>query len=638
MRNIKVLDDLTIQKIAAGEVIENPASVVKELVENSIDAGGKNIIIEISKGGKKLIRVTDDGVGMDRSNLKVAFKRHSTSKLSIAEDVYNIVSLGFRGEALASISSVAKVEVISKTKNDLKGSKALVEDGNIKELEDIGSPVGTTMIIKDIFYNLPVRKKFLKTDRQESYYISNIIKRLMLGNPEVSMKFIKDGVNEIQTSGRGNLINTIYEVLGKDIANNLIKLDYSDNYISINGYISNNTLYRGNRNFQYTYINGRYIKDFGLVKVIEDRYKSLIPISRFPTYVINIELNPAEIDVNIHPTKQEVKFVDKNRVFGTISNVIDRTLKENKKIPILGKQDEKKTDEGKEELIFYDEKNLNDKISANELNQNNLYKDNSSFKNTNFSKKNYSSDYHPSSNTIDIDEIDITDFFNSLGFNEEIEVNETSNKESSKNIEEKPLGKIDASLINATIIGRIFQTYIILEDSRRESIYFIDQHAAHERVMYEKYKKEFLKEEVVIQRLMVPEVISLNTEEKQILEENINIFTKLGFDIDMFGDNTISLRGVPLIFGNPETKSLFLDILDNLELNIESSYDVKVEKIMKISCVNAIKSGDYLSDEEIKALLSQLLKCDNPYSCPHGRPTIMEMTKAQIEKDFKRIN
>lgn len=629
MPKIKLLDDLTIQKIAAGEVIERPGSIVKELVENSIDAKAENIVIEIKNGGKSYIRVTDDGEGMTREDLELAFKRHSTSKLSSIEDLYSIFSLGFRGEALSSIVSISKVEVLTKTEDDLGGVKAIIENGEIISISPVGTPKGTTIIVKDLFYNIPVRKKFLKSDLSESNFISNIINNLALGNFDRAFKFIKDSKVILNTGKNNKSLDSIYKILGKDISKNLLPVEYKDYNLKIEGFISNNTLYRGNRGHQYLYVNNRYVVNPGISKVIENRYKSLIPLNRFPIFILYLSIDPNQIDVNIHPTKEEIKFIEKDIIFGTISNVIYEHLNPAISVPkmdITKKDKEKKEeilpklfsefdsiqensndniDQKFEDIIVYDftdEKSKNDK----EYNENSIVKE--SFL----------------ENIEDIDENVRNDIKNT---NKNCEIEE----------EIVEIQKIDDMLLNIQIIGRVFNTYIIAESKDDKKIFFIDQHAAHERIMYEKYKKEYANEKIYTQQLLSPDIIELNHIEKNNLMENIDLFRKIGFDLDEFGTNSIAIRGIPMIFGAPSTKDLFLDVLDGLKHEMKSSYDIRLEKIMKLACTSAIKSGDKLDNKEIYKLVEDLINCDNPYTCPHGRPTMIEMSKKSIEKEFLRI-
>lgn len=601
MHKIKLLDESTIQKIAAGEIIERPASVIKELIENSLDANASSIIVEIANGGKDYIRVTDDGDGILDIDLDLAFKRHSTSKIQTVDDLFKIVSFGFRGEALASIASIAKVEVLTKANDNLTGIQAFVENGEIINKKPVGCPKGTTMIVRDLFYNIPVRRGFLKSESNESAYIDDTLYRFALGNSDVSFKYIKDNKVIFNTSKNNNLISNIYSLLGKDFSNNLIKVDYKSKNAHIYGYISNNTLYRGNRKHQYLYVNKRHVRNKFIANLIENKYKSLIPINRFPIFILFIDIDPSFVDVNIHPTKQEVKFLNQEEINDSIENMILNALNNNIYIQKLTFEKEK-NEAQHEELPLLFERNLDD-----------INDENYSYVEINSPKN-------------------VEEFEDVLIEPAKEEYINTVYDFASMDIK-KPRDFLN----NYRIIGVIFATYILLEDIENEKLLIIDQHAAHERIMYERYKKEFESEKIAIQTLITPEVLELSTWEIEFINKNLNLLKDLGFIVEEFGQNSIILRGVPLLFGVPQAKNFFIEILDGLTTDLKSSYDIKLDKIMKIACTKAIKSGDRISNIEIKELIEQLKKADNPYTCPHGRPTIMEITKKDIEKDFKRI-
>lgn len=603
MSKIIVLDNLTIQKIAAGEIIERPSSVVKELVENSIDANAENIIIEIENGGKTLIRITDDGDGLDKTNLSLAFKRHSTSKLTKIEDIYNVMSLGFRGEALASISAVAKVEILTKTHDSVSGLKALVSEGEIDSIETIGCPKGTTIIVKDLFYNLPVRRKFLKNDLNESNHINLLINKLALGNPHISFKLIRDKKTILQTSATRDLKNTIHTVLGGEYSKNIFHVNYEDEYIIIDGYFSNNNLYRGNKNYQFIFVNNRYVINNGIARIIEGKYRSLIPIGKYPIFLLNINLAPKEIDVNIHPTKQEIEFINEERVFNSISDMLDNNVNSILRIPKL-------------------------KVGSSYKEENTLPE---LFKESDTSEKSEQGDFKG------IDFIDYNQY--NLDSNYEgpitrLEENEVKSSSDSDFIENNFFNMDDAEIMP---LGVVFNTYVVAELKGGSKIIFIDQHAAHERVMFERYKRQYENEAINSQLLIAPEIIELSTMEYNNFSDNKDLFTSLGFEIEEFGLNSIAIRSVPLLFGEPKLRSLFMDIFDSLNENIRSSYETKLERIMKIACTSAIKGGDQISNIEIKALFKDLMSCETPYTCPHGRPTVIELTKRDIEKQFLRI-
>lgn len=629
MANIKILDEKTIEKIAAGEVIERPASIVKELIENSLDAGAKNIIVEIRDGGKSYIRITDDGSGINDEDLELAFKRHSTSKITSLDDLYSITSLGFRGEALSSVSHVARVEVMTKSGSSLSGLNASIEEGSVVSKEIVGTPKGTTMIVRDLFYNLPVRKNFLKSSLVESNQIVDIVYKIALGNMDVSFKLIRDNKVVLKTSRNNKALDHIYSILGREFRDNMVNISLEDNDISINGYISNNKLYRSNRSHQYIYVNGRYIDNKSIRDTIERNYKSIIPLNRFPAFIVFIDIDPKVIDINIHPTKQEIKFVDEDLVLGNLSDLVGESLTQAITIPKINFKDKKK--HKKEDIPNLFDLDLNQSshvksdssIDLSDIekdfivkdftdNMNNLYEDTSIKKDMYIDKYNDFSAGEKSNTPKD------------LHIKKESSLDESANKTS--NI-----------LSNLKPLGVVFKTYIISEDELNQKIYFIDQHAAHERIMYEKYLDEFKNESIHSQQLLSADIIELTNLEMNRFLENIDIFKALGFDLDEFGKNNIAIRAVPLIFGEPNVKRLFYDILDNMEKDLNSTYDIKLDKIMKLACTNAIKSGDTMSDLEILSLFDQLKKTKEPSSCPHGRPTILEMSKKEIEKGFLRI-
>lgn len=618
MGKIRLLDESTIKMIAAGEIIERPASVVKELVENSLDAKASNITVEIANGGKDYIRVTDDGEGLLEDDLNIAFKRHSTSKIYNADDLYNILSFGFRGEALASISTVAKVEVLTKTQDSISGIQAFVEEGKIIDKKPIGCPKGTTMIVRDLFYNVPVRKKFLKSDKTEANHIDDILYRLALGNSHISFKYVKD--NKIIFKTRKNdIASNIYTLLGKEFHDNLFKIEYTCENFKIYGYISNNTFYRGNRKHQYLYINKRYVNNKDISNLIEEKYKSLIPVNRFPVFIIFIDIKPSLIDVNIHPTKQEVKFINHQEILEALDSAITRILNKNLYIQKVTFNHEENKKSQEPLPLLYEESFIDKNI-----------------KKTNLYDKQYSDKNNVIKEEVFLDRADIYD-------SKSVKVEEKKDEishivyEKDSNIDvDKNKKKIDF-LQDVKIIGVLFSTYILMEDSKSNKLLIMDQHAAHERVMYEKYKAEYTGENIAIQTLLTPEILELTSTEMDLVLDNIDTFQKLGFIVEEFGQNSIIIRGVPILFGKPQLKSSFLELIDSLKNNVNSSYEVKIDKIMKIACTKAIKSGDKISEIEIESLIEQLKNTKNPYTCPHGRPTIIEISKKDIEKEFKRI-
>ncbi|MTI70248.1 MAG: DNA mismatch repair endonuclease MutL [Firmicutes bacterium] len=622
--NIRLLDDNTINKIAAGEVVERPASIVKELVENSIDAKSDSIIIEIKNGGKKYIRVSDNGIGIDKEDIDLAFLRHSTSKINKAEDLSRVISLGFRGEALASISAVSQMELITKTDDNDIGNQVEVMEGKIRDMKNVGCPKGTTIIVKNIFFNTPVRKKFLKSDNAESSHISDIVYKLSLSYPNISFKYIRDNKVIIKTPGKDNLLSNIYSIFGKDFTDSLFKTNYSGDDIKIRGFVSKPSFTRGNRKHQYFFINGRYIEDKKISKAIEEAYSTLIPANRFPIAILYINLPPNEVDVNIHPNKIEARFEREDTLRKIIYKMIKDVLKNNNLIQ-EAKLNKKSKDRNEQKNII---NILNTKENSKE--KENI--DNKIIKNS-YKTEELNNKTKVTLNKIPTRENDKEDTTETLS--KDIIKAENKIKENNTNYEREE--SITKKLPNIKIIGKLFSTYLLAEGLDNEAFYMIDQHAAHERIMYEKLKKQYKNENITIQRLLSPEVINLTHGEFELYKNNFQLFKNMGFEIEEFGVNSIILRGVPMIFGKPNTRGLFLDILDKLHENIKSNYEVRLEKIMKISCTKAIKAGDRMETIEINQLLEDLEKTEKPYTCPHGRPVIIKMTKYELEKKFKRI-
>ncbi|EFI42300.1 DNA mismatch repair endonuclease MutL [Peptoniphilus sp. oral taxon 386] len=617
--SIILLDEATIAKIAAGEIIENPASIVKELLENSIDAKAKNIIVEVRGNIGSYIRITDDGIGMDKDDLNLAFLRHSTSKLKTAEDLHNIVSLGFRGEALASISHISKIEVLTKTKDDLSGTRAEIEDGKIVKMNSIGLPVGTTFYVKDVFYNMPVRKKYLKLDNTEFNYIYEVVQKIALGNPDISIKLIRDNKVILNSSATDNLKNHIFSILGREVASNLIEGNFSSNSYKIKSFISDNKLYRSNRYHQYIYINGRYVKNLDISKEIEKHYYSLIPLNRYPVFLLYIDIDPILVDVNVHPKKHEVKLSKENNILAILSDLVDETLYPNRSIINPIKEEPKERNINIFEMFKEVDSEQNTQNKTENFIYNNSIEEFESKTNAFFEEQKHI--YNNTNNTCENNE----DFKN---INSSLENSNTNNNEDSS--------KIDCDLLNTRLVGILFKTFIILENYSKGRCYLIDQHAAHERILYEKFKEQFENSEVLSQILITPEIIELSVEEKEKLENNYELFKSLGFEIEEFGENSIVIRQVPMIFGHGVRYDFIHDTIDSLDKIKQSSYEVDSYKIMKKACKAAVKAGDELSDMEVQALIKSLLECKNPYTCPHGRPTIIELKSLEIEKLFLR--
>ncbi|MFR9069770.1 MAG: DNA mismatch repair endonuclease MutL [Paraclostridium sp.] len=681
MARINILDEATINQLQAGEVVERPSSVVKELVENSVDAGSKKIIVEIEDGGKKFIRITDNGSGIDSSEVEKSFLRHATSKINKIDDLYDLYSLGFRGEALASIASVAKIEMITRPKDEPVGTKILVEGGNIKLKEPVGTNNGTTIMVRDLFFNTPVRQKFLKSTHAETINISDLINKLAIGNPNVSIKYVNNKKTMLNSPGDGKLINTIRSIYGKDITENLIELNHESQFFKISGYIGNNNVYRANKNLQHIYINKRYVKSKVILDAISEGYKSLIPINKHAVCFLNIEIDPSKIDVNIHPTKLELKFENEQQIYVELKEYIRSSLIRSN---LIGKYE---TFDKKENLISKPItspkkiENKSEQINIDNLNQgilNNLEKE---YKNQTYNfeeledRKKLEKEFKESKNIINqlkTDEVIVLDEAIDLNkvysFNDllELEKKEEAKKldddiykknneiyTQSNNLENQSINEDSISyeknmhqpefiedkkhqfcLNEYIVIGTIFKTYIILQ--RGSNMYLLDQHAAHERVLYERYMDKFYNMDINMQMLLDPIVLELSTTDMLKIEKNIDLFMKFGFEIEIFGKNHIMIRCVPTIFGTPESEKFVLDIIDNID-EINNNYELKGEKFASMACKSAIKANDTIYEEEINSLLKQIEMCKNPFTCPHGRPIFVEISKTEIEKMFKRI-
>ncbi len=809
MGNIVLLDDLTINKIAAGEVIERPASVIKEMVENSIDAGANNVTIEIKNGGISYIRITDNGKGIARDDVELAFERHATSKIRSAEDLQDVRSMGFRGEALASIAAIANVELVTKTKDEEIGTKAIIEGGDVLGIEDTACMQGTSITVRNLFYNTPVRYKFLKKDFTEAGYIEDIVTRIALVHPEISIKLINSGKTIIQTNGNGDLKTVIYSIYGKDIAEHVLPVSYEYEYIKINGVVGRKEIARSNRSTQMFFVNKRYVKDKTLSASVEQAFKGMLPIGKFAFLVLDLEMNPNKVDVNVHPAKLEVRFEEESVAFKAVYNAIkDALLRENlmpereknKEIKEASKDafkiennilediykkrnEEKKT---KEEVVSNVESSNSPKIDFGVLNgnfdvmqkikelQENLKKEVNSNPNLEFTdtykemEQKYNSiieDANNSENLIDNNVVDEevktiednniienvaeekndeelnreevtnsqkieeennsqnvdsinqeiedntaqTIVVNTVPISEDVSINkeqETKNEElntenevveqennevvDNKEIETQPedkmeeanekilsfeemykqmfgkepyggrreVEKVDTSkndeettAQNISVfeeaeeykkpqaykfIGIAFKTYILLEIDNE--LYIMDQHAAHERIMYEKVKSNFYSdEEKNCQMLLLPDIITLTTKEMNIARDNFELFEKAGFMLEEFGENTIKLSGVPDVCVDLDTKELFMETLDEINTVARTAKQEKEEKfIATVACKAAVKANMALSKEEVDSLMKKLLELPNPFTCPHGRPTVIKMSKYEIERKFAR--
>ena len=798
MGNIVLLDELTINKIAAGEVIERPASVVKEMVENSIDAGASSITVEIKNGGISFIKVSDNGKGIANDDLEIAFERHATSKIRSADDLDTVTSMGFRGEALASIAAVANVELVSKTEEQEIGYKVVVEAGNVLEKEEAGCRTGTTITVRNLFFNTPVRYKFLKKDYTESGYIEDAITRIALVNPNVAIKLINTGKTVIQTNGSGSLKDVIYSIYGKDVASSILDVNYQYEDITVSGAIGKPEIARSNRTQQLFFVNKRYVKDKTLTAATEQSYKGLIPIGKFGFVVLNIEMNPAKVDVNVHPAKLEVRFQEENKIFQAVYHAIKETLLKGelvadpeKNLKNANNDKEKTTDrsigsfeerlknlreakketsqgglfgfrkQNEKQIVKYTEEESKIKTNILEDVYNSKNKNENEEKNEQEDENGITYEIENKNEKNDIKlgtPIDTTDVLEQLkkmrakiedeiktsgnirleeknegykletngengeGFinikeNEKEEKKEEEKEEITKEQKEKidkvndvlenidnkeikeefgeikqkmeelnnnpkvvsedfdemyrklfgraPIGnkeeekkeekedknnaidivKSNISMFDAEekyqkptykFIGIIFKTYIILEIG--EEMYILDQHAAHERILYEKVKENYYSDQSKDSQLMlIPDVITLSHKEMDIAKENIPMFEKAGFTLEEFGENTIKLTGVPTVCIDLNTKELFLETLDEINTVARTAKQEKEEKfIATVACKAAVKANMALTEEEVEKLMDELLKLPNPFTCPHGRPTVIKMTKYDIERKFAR--
>ena len=670
---INILDDLTINKIAAGEVVERPSSVTKELIENSIDASSTQIVIDIVDGGKKQIRITDNGEGIPSSEVDKSFLRHATSKIKKIDDLYDLYSLGFRGEALASIASVSRLEMITKTKDESLGTKVVLEGGKEILKEPVGTKNGTTIIIKDLFFNTPVRQKFLKSTHAETINISDLINKLAIGNTNVQFKYINNGKLMLNTPGDNKLISVIRSIYGKEIVENLIEINEEGSFCNINGYIGNNNIYRSNKNLQHIYINNRYVRSKIILDAINEAYKSIIPINKHGVCFLNIDINPAKIDVNIHPTKMEIKFENDKDLYIEIRDLLKKKLLNTALIGKYENYDDKfKVNESKETYLQEKEaylqtfnnlnkeneedKNLNKATPKNDFSELNSFMSLSeALSRNNKVEENKANKEKVKDNTITSNNIEkeiklqsienkkneffidgVVDVSKSFSFDELNSLNEKNDKKAELNqiSEENIKSENRFSITDFRVVGSILNTYIVLE--KNEAMYLLDQHAAHEKVLYEEYMKKFKNHKIDMQMLLDPIVMEFSNVDMMKIENNMDLFLNFGFEIELFGNNHIMVRGVPTIFGTPESEKFILQIIDNME-DLSSSYDLKGDKFASMACRAAIKANDKIHIIEMKKLLLQMEKCENPFTCPHGRPTIVEISKKEIEKMFKRI-
>lgn len=641
MNRINILDEHTSNKIAAGEVVERPASVVKELVENSIDANSKNIIIEIEDGGTSLIRVIDDGVGIHNLDIEKAFLPHATSKIKTVEDIYSINTLGFRGEALPSIASVSKLTFKSKPYGCEFGKEIILEGGEKISLSDIGMNNGSLIEVKDLFFNVPARRKFLKSNSREGSLISDIVLRIALSNPNVSFKLFNNGKKILHTYGDGNLNNVIRNIYGKSISENVLNFNFESETLKIYGYIGKEIIAKGSRNNESIFVNNRYIKNKTIVAAVENAFKSFSTVNKFPFFVIFIDLLPDSIDVNIHPTKAEIKFKDERFIYKKVFDIIHETLKEDifNSFSIENKPVNKEIiEEIKLDLDIENTINKESAISNNKFEHsiNDIYK-NITIQDVTLEEDLYNKLKETNRNN-NSESLNNETVHENNNINYFIKDNKsTSSSNSVINDDNLQGSKINsAKFPDLRVIGQFSKTYILAE--YLDTLYIIDQHAAHEKIIYEKYIKDIESNDIIVQQLLIPCIIDLSLDDYECYKENISIFTNAGFIIDEFGGNTIAIKEVPYFLGKLDTKNFLLSIIDNLKnLGGGKTTEVKLNKIATIACKAAVKANDYLTQIEMEKLISDLRYIDNPFNCPHGRPIIIKFTEYELNKRFRRI-
>ena len=639
MQSIRILDTKTINKIAAGEVVEGPKSVVKELVENAIDAGATAVTVEVKEGGISYIRIMDNGCGIPKEQVKTAFLRHATSKMSEIEDLEHIFTLGFRGEALASIAGVAQVEMLTKTRDEETGTFIEISGGEIRNIQDTSCTEGTTITVKNLFYNVPARRKFLKKPATESGFVSDLMNKLALGHPEVSFRFINNDTTMLHTAGNGELKASVFYVYGKEAANSMVPLEYKKGEYDLTGLIGKPELSRGNRNYENLFINGRFIKNKMVATAVEDAYKTRLLIGKFPIFVLNLQINPSQVDVNVHPAKLEVRFKNDDQIYEFFYDAVSKTLDQQVLIPQVGwdKTPAVKTTEKNieieqqkiEDIPVY--KSIPSSFTQERASSGGMGKSVDQLLNRQQGTQNQ---VRQRAEAFLIDPVVAVE-------KDEIipqipQVNEVSNSQIDRNEGREVEPKVEPFFKQYKLIGQIFQTYWMIEQG--ECLYLIDQHAAHERILFEEFMTRFKEENMVSQKLLLPQMLNLSPSEIEILKENQSLLEGFGFEFETFGQNQYALKAVPYLLKEPSGAGFFTEILDSLsEQKIRSVYDMKLLAVATMACKAAVKGHDRLSFQEAEAMIGRLLKLENPFTCPHGRPTIIEMTKYELEKKFKRI-
>ena len=615
MAEIKVLDNTIINQIAAGEVVERPASVVKELVENAIDAGAKAVTVEIRDGGTSLIRVTDNGSGIAADQLRAAFLRHATSKIRDMEDLENVLTLGFRGEALSSIAGVAQVEVITKTAAAESGRRLEIHGGEVIAEEDIGCADGTSFAVRNLFYNVPARRKFLKKPAVESGYISDVLSKIAIGHPEVAVKYVNNATVVLQTNGADDMKTAVFHVYGREIATMLIPVDAKRDGFRLTGFIARPETARANRTYENFFINGRYVKCVVVQNAAEEAFKTRLPVGKFPVFVLHLQMPPSFVDVNVHPTKLEVRFSDERFIYDLIFDALDAALRGESLIPRVEPHVKAAAAEEPVVPIFekppaYGEQSLTEAVET-----------------------------APVQASAGSDTFALPDIapIGARKLGVMTEMHEPEGMPAMEMQAQQPAAGVPF-FHTYKIVGQLFRTYWIVEQN--ESVYVIDQHAAHERVLFETYLERLKKGAVVTQQLVSPVAVKLSLRESEIVREHGEFLQLLGFELDELGEQSFALRALPYVFDKPAEPGLFTDIIDALTDTtgaVGDLYDARLTRIATMACKAAVKGNDRLVETEARALLEQLLRLENPFTCPHGRPTVVEMTKYEFEKMFKRV-
>lgn len=657
MTAIQILDSATIDKIAAGEVVERPSSVVKELVENALDACADAITVEIKEGGITFIRVTDNGSGIDSSQIRNAFMRHATSKIRSAEDLTHVVSLGFRGEALSSICAVAQVELITKTKDNLTGVRYVCEGAVEKECSEIGAPTGTTVLVKNLFFNTPVRRKFLKQPMTEGGYIIDLMEHMALSRPDTAFKLMVNGQVKFHTSGNGSLKEVIYRIYGKETASQLLPFEKETKGIKVEGYLGKPILNRSNRNFENYYINGRYIKSSLIAKALEDGYSNYLMQHKFPFTVLHFTIDTEMVDVNVHPTKMDVRFTGGNYLYDFVASSVAAALQQREMIPeaLLSEEKEEETQKIKVPEPFEQQRTRQFQVMEEQR-----YEAVRSPSRDIFIREAAEESLKAMADNTSSDDdffvqipARVADSIPTLRTEMPVEpaapgtampanAEQTEQAPAVKTEPPKQLDLFDEKMLTKEnrpryrILGQIFDTYWLIAFT--DKLFIVDQHAAHEKVKYERLMKHYHEKDIVTQTLNPPIVVTLSAKEEATFLSCKDVFAGLGFEIEDFGGREYALRGVPVDLYGQEEKALFLSVLDEMsEGPLHKDLTVVEEKLATMACKSAVKGNHSFSFAEMEALIDELLTLDNPYNCPHGRPTIISMSKYEIEKKFKRI-